>query len=55
MDDVRKYATTEVLELGEMLFDTAIDAAIDNQFKVKRAMRRLWRRCVRLRMNFSWR
>ena len=28
MDDVRKYAATEVLELGEMLFDTAIDVVM---------------------------
>ncbi len=28
MDDVRKYAATEVLELGEMLFDTAIEVAM---------------------------
>ena len=28
MDEVRKYAATEVLELGEMLFDTAIDVVI---------------------------
>jgi hypothetical protein len=26
MDDVKQNAATEVLELGEMLFDTAIDA-----------------------------
>jgi len=28
MVDVRRFAAAEVLELGEMLFDTAIDAAV---------------------------
>lgn len=28
MDDVRQHAATEVLELGEMLFDSAIEAAM---------------------------
>ncbi len=28
MHDGRQYAAAEVLELGEMLFDTAIDAAM---------------------------
>ncbi len=27
MDAIRQHAATEVLELGEMLFDSAIDAA----------------------------
>jgi hypothetical protein len=27
-DEIRQHATAEVLELGEMLFDTAIDVAM---------------------------
>jgi len=35
MDDVRWVAAAEVLELGEMLFDTAIDAVIQRPVQDK--------------------
>jgi hypothetical protein len=35
--EVRQRAATEVLELGEMLFDTAIDAAAGQQAQGERA------------------
>jgi hypothetical protein len=35
--EVRQHAAAEVLELGEMLFDTAIDAAAGQQAQGERA------------------
>jgi len=32
-DEIRQHAAAEVLELGEMLFDTAIDAAVQRPAK----------------------